>query len=67
MKCCRECKALNPQVALICIYCNEALPTVIPIGRDWLSKYNLSRLTKQRVIYLGVAILIILIVGLIRC
>lgn len=66
MKCCRECKALNPQVAVICLYCSEALPNSAPVRRARLSRYNSSRLLKWRLIYLAAAILIILITALIR-
>jgi len=67
MKCCCECKALNPQVALICLYCSETLPTVAPVSRDWLSNYNLSRLLKRRLSYCATAILFLLLAGLTRC
>jgi hypothetical protein len=66
MKCCRECKALNPQVAVTCLYCSEALPNIAPVRRERLFKCNSSRLLKRRLIYLAAAILIILITALIR-
>lgn len=66
MKCCRECKALNPQVAVICLYCSEALPNLAPVRREWLSRYNSSRLLKRRLLYLAAAILILLITALLR-
>jgi hypothetical protein len=66
MKCCRECKALNPQVAVTCLYCREALPNIAPVRRERLSRYHASRLLKRRLIYLAAAILIILITALIR-
>lgn len=64
MKCCRECKALNPQDALICLYCRESLPTVAPLNLTLLSKFNLSSLLKRRLIYLAVVLIILFLVGL---
>lgn len=66
MKSCRECKALNPQVALVCEYCSETLPTAAPISFTSLSKYNLSALLKRRLVYLAVAVIIVLLAELAR-
>lgn len=66
MKCCRECKALNPQDALTCLYCRELLPAVEGFSSTLLPQFNLSSLLKRRLGYLAVAIIILFLAELIR-
>jgi hypothetical protein len=66
MKCCRECKALNPQDALICSYCRESLPIVASLSSTLSAKFNLSSLLKRRLVYLAVVLIILLLVALVR-
>ena len=67
MKCCRECKALNPQTLLYCEYCSAILMTAPPSSVNLLAKFNALPLLKRRLIYLAAAMLLVLIVGLSRC
>jgi hypothetical protein len=64
MKCCRECKALNPQSVLTCTYCHEPLPAGTPLSSTLLAKFNLYSLMKRRLIYVAVVLIILLLVGL---
>lgn len=66
MKSCRECKALNPQDALICLYCRESLPTVERFSSTLVPKFNLSSLMKRRLGYLALAIIIFFLAELVR-
>lgn len=66
MKSCRECKALNPQDALICLYCRESLPTVERFRAVQLPKFNLSALMQRRLGYLAVVLIILLLAELAR-
>jgi ribosomal protein L40E len=64
MTCCRECKALNPQGVLICVYCDASLPPGASFNPTSLSKFSLTSQMKRRLIYLAVAIVVLVLVTL---
>lgn len=64
MTCCRECKALNQQGILVCVYCDALLPKGAAFSPQLAQKFNLTSQMKRRLIYLAIGIVILMIVKL---
>jgi uncharacterized membrane protein YvbJ len=62
MTCCRECKALNSQDSLFCLYCGASMPIVAPLGIKSLPDFNLTSQTKRRLLYVAIAIIVLVLV-----
>lgn len=64
MTCCRECKALNSQGCLFCLYCGASMPIIAPLSTRSFPDFNLTSQMKRRLLYLAIAIIILMLVRL---
>jgi len=64
MTCCRECKALNPNGVLICVYCDASLPPGTSFSPTSLSKFSLTSQMKRRLFYLAIAAIVLVLIKL---
>jgi uncharacterized membrane protein YvbJ len=64
MTCCRECKALNSQGSLFCLYCGASMPIIAPLSAKSLPDFNLTSQMKRMLLYVAIAIIVLVLVRL---